>query len=144
MFDRILVSVDSSPDSEKALDAASELARRFGGDVLVGHVRHIGRGRVGKRGPLPPRGPWLESEQDARELVDAALAVLAGGGAKARGEVLSGNGSVAGQILGAAREHDADLIVLGSRGVSQLEALLLGSVAGKIVHLAPCPVLLVR
>ena len=53
-------------------------------------------------------------------------------------------GHVARLIVAAARDHEAGMIVLGSRGRSNLTALLLGSVAQKVLHLADRPVLVVR
>ena len=53
-------------------------------------------------------------------------------------------GDPAESILRAAREHGADLIVLGTRGLGRLKGLLLGSVSHKVTHLAECPCLTVR
>jgi nucleotide-binding universal stress UspA family protein len=53
-------------------------------------------------------------------------------------------GSAARLILAAAKEHGAGLIVMGCRGHSDLAALLLGSVAHKVLHLSECPVLIAR
>jgi nucleotide-binding universal stress UspA family protein len=53
-------------------------------------------------------------------------------------------GSAARLILDAANEHGAGLIVMGSRGHSDLEALMVGSVAHKVLHLSACPVLIAR
>ena len=69
---------------------------------------------------------------------------LQNAGVEARGQVLSARGHIADHILEAAQIADANLIVLGSRGMSRLHQLVIGSVAHKIVQLAPCPVLLVR
>jgi nucleotide-binding universal stress UspA family protein len=53
-------------------------------------------------------------------------------------------GSAARLILDAAKEHGAGLIEMGSRGHSDLAALLVGSVAHKVLHLSECPVLIAR
>jgi nucleotide-binding universal stress UspA family protein len=53
-------------------------------------------------------------------------------------------GQAADQIVAAARDHDAGVIVMGSRGRSDLTALVLGSTAHKVIHLSDLPVLVVR
>jgi nucleotide-binding universal stress UspA family protein len=64
---------------------------------------------------------------------------------KASGETRAGlSGEQAKAIVDEASRFDADLIIMGSRGLSDFQALLLGSVAHKVVHYAHCPVLIVR
>lgn len=137
MFERIMVAVDGSPKSEKTLAVAADLARRYGSTVTVVHVREYER----YEGSDVDMGPPIPAEQ----LVDAALATLRDGGVEARGEIRRvGSGSTPEKIIEVARESDADLIVMGSRGMTELKSLLLGGVATKVVHHATCPVLLVR
>jgi nucleotide-binding universal stress UspA family protein len=62
----------------------------------------------------------------------------------ARGQVLPGHGRIGYRILEAAESEGAELIVLGSRGMSRVEEVMIGSVSHKIVDVAKCPVLLVR
>lgn len=57
---------------------------------------------------------------------------------------ISVNGDPAGQIVEQAKEHDCDLIVLGTRGLSDFSGLVMGSVSHKVVHMAECPCLLVK
>jgi nucleotide-binding universal stress UspA family protein len=145
MFERILVSVDSSADSDKAVRVTADLARRYSAQVVVVHGRDLRVVPPPATGtPMPPRSFDLESEEEARKIVDDAVEALRKDGVEAQGEVLTTRGHIADHILDAARVMDADLIVLGSRGMSRFYQMVIGSVANKIIQLASCPVLLVR
>jgi nucleotide-binding universal stress UspA family protein len=145
MFERILVSVDRSEDSERALKMAGELAAKFRSALFVVHARDVPMALPMTAGARPPRLTFaIESEDEARQLVDDAVSKLEASGALVSGEVLGGSGSVASQILETAKVRHVDLIVLGSRGMSTIEQLMLGGVAHKVVNLASCPVLLAR
>jgi nucleotide-binding universal stress UspA family protein len=77
--------------------------------------------------------------------VNGVVEELRQAGVKADGEATSARtGEAAPTILGAAKSLDCGLIVMGTRGLSDLSALLIGSMAHKVVHHAECPVLLVR
>jgi nucleotide-binding universal stress UspA family protein len=77
--------------------------------------------------------------------VEGVLATFREGGIDVRGEVRRvSSGSTPEQIVKVAKESEAELIILGSRGMTELKSLLLGGVANKVVHHAKCPVLLVR
>ena len=143
MFERVLLSVDGSPDSRKAVRLACELARVHGSAVLVVHGRDVPFIAPSPR-PAAPRVELWETEEEAQKLVDDAVSELQEAGITARGRVLPGQGRVGYKVLEAAVEDDTSLIVLGSRGMSRLEEVMIGSVAHKIVHLAKCPVLLAR
>lgn len=86
-----------------------------------------------------------DSPEEAQQLVDGVVADLKQAGVEADGAVRpSTDGSPAEAILEQAREVDAGLVVVGSRGLSNLGGLLLGSVAHKVIQLSSCPVLVVR
>lgn len=149
MFERIVAAIDNDPQrAAKVVDAAAELAQKFGSRVLVAHVREVERPAAVVAGParagaLPPALSF-ESEDAARALVDSAVARLRDAGVQADGEVGPGaTGSTARDLLQIAQSYDATLIVVGDRG-SHVSDVLLGGVANRIVHLAGCPVLLVR
>jgi nucleotide-binding universal stress UspA family protein len=137
MLEKILLAVDMSHHARKAVPAAAELAKAGGGSVHVLHVRELYY-------PVPPRVVG-DSPEEAQELVDGVVAELKQAGVEADGMVrTSTGGSPASTILEEARELGAGMVVVGSRGLSDLGGLLLGSVAHKVIQLSGCPVLVVR
>jgi nucleotide-binding universal stress UspA family protein len=144
MFERILVSVDGSPDSEKAVDVVREEARVHGSDVVVVHGRDLAIVAPPAPTGVPPPQAVPETEDEAERVVNEALQRLHEAGVKARGQVLPMRGRLANQIVDVAEAENVDVIVLGSRGMSRLQEMVIGSVAHKIIHMARCPVLLVR
>lgn len=137
MFERILLPVDGSEHSRRAVAVAGDLARRYGAEVVVLHAREH-------------ELTWgadidIESAEEARRLIDDVVRELKDAGTNVRGEVVRVPlGDVPRAILDVAEAEDAGLIVMGTRGLSDWERLLLGSVAHKVVHLAHVPVLVVR
>jgi nucleotide-binding universal stress UspA family protein len=86
-----------------------------------------------------------ESMDEASAAVAAAVGKLAAAGVKAHGDVgTTLFGYAARNIVDDAKEHDVDVIVMGSRGRGDLAGLILGSTAHKVIHLADRPVLIVR
>jgi nucleotide-binding universal stress UspA family protein len=137
MLEKLLLAVDQSEHSRKAVPATVELARAGGGTVHVVHIREL-------HYPVPPTVVG-DSPEEAQQLVDEVVGELRRAGVEAEGSVRpSTGGSPAGAILEQAREVDAGLIVVGSHGHSSLGGLLIGSVAHKLTQLSACPVLVVR
>ncbi len=138
MFERILLAVDGSEPSRRAEDAAAGIAFGTGGEILVLHVRELDA--MGRAGPMS-----LEDPGEASDLVNRVVAELQGKGVKATGQAYAVlNSNVAPHIISTAEQFRADLIVLGTRGMSEFAALLVGSVAHKVIHHAHCPVLVTR
>lgn len=137
MFEKILLAVDGSAPSRRAIPIAGDLARRYQGEVLVFHVREH-------------EFTWgtdvdVETADEARDLVDEVVRQLKDDGVSARGEVRRVPlGQTPRAILDASRDENVGIIVIGTRGLSDWGRLLMGSVAHKVVHLAECPVLVVR
>ena len=137
MFERILVAVDGSSRSEKTISMAVDLAQRYASAVTALHVREYER----YEGSDVDMGPPISAEQ----LVSDVLATFRAGGVEAQGEVRRvSSGDTPEQIVEVAEKVSADLIIMGSRGMSEWKSLLLGGVASKVVAQAKCPVLLVR
>jgi nucleotide-binding universal stress UspA family protein len=138
MFDRLLVAVDHSPHRERVLALAKDLATLSGGEVFLLHVRER---EVMGRGGFPAE----EDSAEAREPVTSAQEMLEQAGVKVHGEIVTAlHGHAAREIVRVANEHDASIIVMGTRGHSELESLLIGSTAHKVLHYAERPVLVVH
>lgn len=136
MLERILLAIDESEHARKAVPAAVELARAGGGMVHVLHVREL---------VYAPAPRWsAASPEEAQQLADGVVEELKQAGVVAEGSVRTSTAGPARVILEHARDVEATMIVLGSRGLGALAGLLLGSVAHKIIQLASCPVLVVR
>jgi len=139
MYDRILVAVDHSEISDRALLAARDLALLSKGEVWVLHLRE--REIAVKTGLAMTD----ETEADANAAISAAVEKLTEAGVKAHGDVRTTlYGYAARGIVDDAIEHDVDVIVMGSRGRSDLAGFILGSTAHKVIHLTDRPVLIVR
>ena len=139
MYDRILVAVDHSKTSDRAVLAARDLAVLSKGVVWVLLLREREMGV--KTGVLTAD----ETTDEANAAVAACVEVLNQAGVKAHGEVRHTIfGYAAREIVNDAKEVDADVIVMGSRGRGDIAGLLLGSTAHKVIHLSDRPVLVVR
>jgi len=138
MFERVLVAVDHSEVAQRALTAAKDLALLSRGEVWVLHLRE--REVIAQLGDVPS-----ESAADAKSPVSAAVEELTSAGVTAHGEVRDTTfGHAAREIMQDADEHDVGVIVMGSRGRSDLAGLVLGSTAHKVIHLSDRPVLVIR
>lgn len=145
MYQRILVPIDGSPTSDRALQEAIKLADRTTRLRLVYVLEEIYL--------LDAEGYAyidLPALQKAMRLTGARTLALAAdkvqeSGTLAETALLDANGErIAHVIENDARQWQADLIVIGTHGRSGLNRLLLGSVAEGVVRAAPVPVLLVR
>ena len=138
MFAKILVAVDGSSRSDTTVTMAIDLAVRYEADVTVLHVREYER----YEGSDVDMGPPIPAEQLVRDTVERFRTAGVG---DPHGEVRrTSSGNTSDQIVDAAEAAGAELIVMGSRGMSEWKSLLLGGVANKVVQDATCPVLLVR
>jgi nucleotide-binding universal stress UspA family protein len=134
MFKLILVALDGSPSSQHALPTAIEVAKKFDGQIFVLHVAEHDRGRAAAYS--------LESPAEATRLVADAVEIARKAGVKAAGEVRDAGAQHAAKfIVAAAAEKGAELIVMGSRGLSDVQGVFLGSVTHKVIQTAGVPVL---
>ena len=134
MFKKALVAVDGSAANQAAIEVASELAKDGVEIILINVVTPVSV-RVRADEPLV--------EESSNVLSDAAAAIKAVGGLVKEMQSYAGVKGPAHEILEAARNESCDLIVTGNRGHSAWVGLALGSVSQRVLHHAPCPVLVV-
>jgi nucleotide-binding universal stress UspA family protein len=138
MYERILVALDHSEVTERLLGAAQELASLSKGEVWVLHLME--REVIPRMGLVP-----TESDAEVHAQVESAVVALTQAGVVAHGEVRDTIfGHAAREIVEDAKKHDAGVILMGTRGRSELAGLVLGSTAHKVIHLTDRPVLVVR
>lgn len=155
MFSNILVAVDGSEHSKKALRCALELAEKFDGKITLIHVYSSVVPMTASMDTLttPPTistqsSPAIaariaeEVKQNAQRTLDEAEQTVKQRGIPAD-KVLK-EGDAVKEIVALAEERKSDLIIVGHRGLSKLRELLLGSVSEGVSHKAPCPVLIVK
>lgn len=138
---KILVPLDFSPASMEALDYAVSVAKQFRAAIHLVHVHP-----PDEASSTPGAGHLLLQSAEAIERLNEELAGIH---RKHVPTFCPENCHVRGgrpyqEIIGLAREIDADLIVLSTRGYSGLKHLLLGSTAERVVRSSPCPVLVAR
>ncbi len=139
MFEKLTVAVDSSAESDRAVDLARDIAKMSGGNVHLIHVvEHVhAAGRAG--------GFDVEDKENATASLDREEAVLKSAGVEYDITIVHAPvGHVAKEILAAAKAEDSDAIVMGSRGLAGIAAAALGSTAYKLLHIADRPVIIAR
>ncbi|KUO77935.1 MAG: hypothetical protein APF81_03985 [Desulfosporosinus sp. BRH_c37] len=141
MYDRILVSIDSSTLSRRTLTLALELAQNTGAKLTVLYVNQITLFYYGALGPGSELVPF-ENHDYGEDILNAILADLAIRFDFISKRIATGNPSQL--IVTVAVEEKADIIVMGNRGFGLLMGLLLGSVSRFVIKNAPCPVLIVK
>lgn len=142
MYKRILVPVDGSDSSNKALVAALQMARESGGRLRVVHaldeLAYLS-GYEFSADLLKVAGEY------ATRVLDEALAMAKSAGVPADAKLMQSPGTRLGDLVAEeARSWEADLIVVGTHGRRGMGRVLLGSGAEQVLRLAPVPVLAVR
>lgn len=148
MFEKILVGVDGSESALQAVATAAGLGKAHGSDLVLVHVVQVSAiaDQALKMSATEhlKDNPKTIMEKLSQDVLDQARAQARDAGvADERITTLTTDGNQARQLIQAAEDHKADLIVVGSRGRGRLEGILLGSVSQKIAALAPCPCLIV-
>jgi nucleotide-binding universal stress UspA family protein len=138
MFKSIVWANDGSEAAQRALPLVKELAQQGGATVTLVHVveRIEGSGAVG----LPRRADEAQLQAEMGGLVEQLQQEGIAASLEVRGDV---GARPAHEVVDIARNTGADLIVAGSRGHSAIYGLVVGSVTNRLLHIAPCPVLVV-
>jgi len=141
LFTNILVPIDGSDNSFRALDAALLLSEKLGSNISVIHVMeevpitHIGSEKI--------LNELLEAyKKENQDILLKCSEIANQKGLTIKTFLLQGN--PASVILDYNKKKKFDLVIMGSRGLGKFKELILGSVSSKIVHHSPCAVLLIR
>jgi nucleotide-binding universal stress UspA family protein len=141
---KLVVGIDGSDASKHALRWAIEEARVHGASVIALHAWQVPP-PVAEVGPMPTLDPVSflpELQESADKLAAGLVDEVVGGDTSVTVEPVAVEAPPASALLDAA--GDADLVVVGSRGLGGFKSLLLGSVSHQIVQHAPCPVVIHR
>jgi len=155
MFSKILVAVDGSEHSSKALNCSMELAEKFEGKITLIHVYSSVVPITASMDTLttpptisPHSSPAIaakiaeEAKQRGQRILDEAEQTV-----KQRRiavEKVLKEGDAVREIVAMAQDRKFDLVVVGHRGWSRLREFLLGGVSEGVSHKSPCPVLIVK
>jgi nucleotide-binding universal stress UspA family protein len=145
MFRSIVVGTDGSDTAAQAVRQAVDLAGAVGAKLeLVSAYSPVSTQRLSEERRQAPED--LQWAINPREDVDATLEAAAGiaRDAGVEVEVYPRQGDPADAILDVAEEREADLIIVGNKGMTGAKRFLLGSVPNKVSHHAPCSVLIIR
>jgi len=146
---KVILATDGSEGARKAALFTRDLFRsRPGVEVIILHVvssfqhlmtpsHELGLARWSELLREMEQAARAKAREFMREIEELF-------GEETRTTVMVTVGDPASEIVHLAKEEKADLVILGSRGLGQVQSLLLGSVSDRVVHLAPCPVLVVR
>jgi len=141
MAKKILVPVDGSDQARKAIDFAANLAKQNDATIHLLHVYKL---------PIIPEGmgEYVISDRiELQALGDKIISVAQDEVRKKGGQHIEATvmeGDPAERIIAYAKDHDVDMIVMGSRGLGSFKGLLLGSVSNKVSHRADRTCVIVR
>lgn len=145
MFTRIVVGTDGSETAGEAVRQAVDLAKLAGAQLsIVSAYEPVSKRRLdGEQQDLPPDVQHeIGPREDVNLVLDAAAAAARKEGVEVQTHPVEAAPSDA--ILNVAEETDADLIVVGNKGMTGARRFLLGSVPNNVSHHAPCSVIIVR
>jgi nucleotide-binding universal stress UspA family protein len=141
---KILVPVDGSPASIRAIKLAIDQAKRVpGASLVIVNVQNLATLGLAEGAGIMPTA-WIEQEEERAATEALQEAVTACREAGVSYVTRSERGAVAATIDRVAREEHAAQIIMGTRGLGGVRGLLLGSVATQLLHVADVPVTLVK
>ena len=145
MFNRIVVGTDGSETASEAVKQAVDLAKLSGATLsIVSAYAPVSGKRVGdeKQGAPEDVQFGIGPREDVNLVLDAAAANAKSEGIEVQTHPVEGDPAEG--ILNVAEQSNADLIVVGNKGMTGAKRFLLGSVPNKVSHHAPCSVLIIR
>jgi nucleotide-binding universal stress UspA family protein len=138
----VVAATDGSEGSIRACQVGVSIARAWGSKLLLVTVVRPPEGWWGIGGAPPTATALTKALDDAQqEALDRTISDL--DLSDVDYETIEELGDPAATIVGFCEQHNADLLVIGRRGAGLIERFILGSVADRLVHYAPCPVMVI-
>ena len=135
LISKILVAVDGSETSSKAAELAIDLAEKYGADLIALYI-------------VAPNINFSQAfyfaQENGQKIVDEVKRKAFAKKLNVQTEVLMDVGSVPKAIVEYAEKNNANLIVLGTRGISGITRMLVGSTTSEVVKYSHCPVMVVK
>jgi len=153
LFSKILVPLDGSEHSLKALEEAVQIAKKFSGKITLIHVYSVQPIMMPEPSTMGSLSIPIVTGAEVSTMIEAAKKlgnrILDDGEQRAktsgiRIEKMLVEGHAVEEIVRVANQSSFDLIVIGARGVSHMREMLLGSVTDGVLHHARCPVLVMK
>jgi nucleotide-binding universal stress UspA family protein len=138
---KILVAMDGSDLSEKALRFACSLGGPLNAELIVLHVVPMLVSATPYHDTVSDQ-PFLSLQKVGEDIISRAKQMALEMNSKVTD--LISHGDPANRIIDIASEREVDLIIIGSRGIGGIKRLFVGSISNKVVNQASCPVLIVR
>ncbi len=143
----ILIPVDGSDYSKRAIEMGEKVAKAFGSSIILLNVVHVNSTIYGMGHTIVPVDDINSINEgirkQAEEMLENSKKMLADTGNKV--ETVTLEGDIAGSIIGYINSNDIDLVVMGSHGLGAvLNRLIVGSVTTKVLHHVQKPVLVVK
>ena len=139
-FQSILVAMDGSRGSKRALDAAITLAKETNGSITAVYVLPFPAFQIYEPDKIIKEKFFLE----AKKFLDCAKTDAQMNGIKLQYEILQGHVGDAITDFATSKEHKMDIVVIGHRGMSKMKEALLGSVTNYVIHKSKIPVLVTQ
>lgn len=147
MLNKILVATDASGSAHRAVELAADMTAKYGAELTILHV--IRDMQLPDELRRMAEVEHIKGERHgvlklvAQRIIDGSVRIAKDKNVSAiRTEI--GDGDPAGTIIDYARQHNIDMIVMGTRGLGDVKSVLLGSVSRKISNLCETNVLIVK
>ncbi len=149
MIKKVLVGVNGSKDSTRALEFALDFAEKFSAAVTILNVSEsLVMGAAPPESAVYPSSSTVVVAKDLRAIQEAIVSKAA---AHARAvkpnlavSAMTREGDAALEIVNTAKDEDFDVVVVGHRGVGKMRERFLGSLSEKVAHSAACTVIIVK
>jgi nucleotide-binding universal stress UspA family protein len=140
MYKKILLATDGSENARRAAKEAAGLAKELSSEIIIAYIS----GNPPSQSKMAKAHFDVHSilQEDAKDSVSDTIRLFESEGLTYTLKVAIGD--PAGEIIGIAEKENADLLIIGSRGLGTIKSAVIGSVSQKVAHQAKCPVMIVK